>query len=422
MKLFGNSSKPPKKSPSKKDEAVSSGFGDTTDLDVTAVRQAYEKSSAEKSTEAYVKKNKKNKGRTAIIVLLIIAAVATGGFAWYRSWAVLPEIGVDETPEPVETAAPSIAPVIESEEPVEPTPTPTPEPILNISNADQREGTYTFLCVGIDQVSTSTDTIMAVTFDVENHTVDVVSIPRDTLVNVGWGTKRINTIFSANQNDINAMIEGVEKLLGYPINCHVFIDIEAFVVLVDTLGGVTYNVPHDMYHYDPTQNLLIDIKAGEQHLTGEQAIQVVRYRDNVTADIGRIDTQQDFLLTAAKQVLQIENVTKINEFASIFEEYVDTNLTLGNIVRFGEEFLKVEPEDINFHVMPWSPELIRGNSYVEIVVDDWLTMVNENLNPLEEDIKRENMDVLTWDGVYATSTSGAIYGIESFSMNPSYVE
>ncbi len=125
-------------------------------------------------------------------------------------------------------------------------------------------------------------------------------------------------------------------------------------------------------------------------------------------------------MTAAQQVLQIENITLISEFANIFEEYVETNLTLGNIVRFGEEFLKVEPEDINFHVMPFELIGIRGNSYVQITKDEWLTLINDSFNPLEEDIKLENMDVLTWDGMYATSTNGAMYGVESFSENPAY--
>ena len=175
---------------------------------------------------------------------------------------------------------------------------------------------------------------MVATFDIVNHTIDVVSIPRDTLVNVSWGTKKVNTIYSAT--GLDGLLDGISDLLGYKINCYAIVDLEAFVQLIDCIGGVDYDVPVDMYYNAPDQNLSIAIPAGPTHLDGEEALKVVRFRSGyASADIGRIETQQDFLKTVAEQLLQIGNITKINEFAKIFEEYVDTNLSLGNIVRFG---------------------------------------------------------------------------------------
>lgn len=415
MKLFGNKHAGHKaSSKGRASRTTSTGFNqDTADLDVTAVRAAYEAAAADKKTDQIVKKHKKNKAKAVLLVLLVIAAVVLAVFAWYRSWAKLPEIEGGRH-NVIESVAPEVTPAVtpgpeNSAEPVD-TPTPTPD----VGAVGQREGVYTFLAVGTDQVSGSTDTIMVATFDIIQHKIDVVSIPRDTLVSVSWGTKKVNTLYAAT--GLDGLLDGISDLLGYKINCYAIVDIEAFVKLIDCIGGVDYDVPVDMYYDAPDQDLHIAISKGMHHLDGQEALKVVRFRSGyVTADIGRIGTQQDFLMTVAKQLLQIGNITKINEFAKIFEEYVDTNLTIGNIVRFGEEFLKVKPENINFHVIPADYNgSIRMCSYCIIYVDEWLDMINECLNPLEQDITVNNVDILQWNGSVATSTTGKTYGIESF--------
>ena len=415
MKLFGNKhsgSGHSRTSPSRK---TRTGFNDdTAELDVTAVRRAYDEAAAGKKTEQLVKKHKKNRWKKVLLVVVIILAVAIGLFAWYRSWAKLPDIEQGGLHDPTADESPAIeSPEVTPGADASPSPSVEPTPDVNISG--QREGVYTFLAIGTDQVSGSTDTIMVATFDIVNHTIDVVSIPRDTLVSVSWGTKKVNTIYAST--GLDGLLDGISDLLGYKINCYAIVDLEAFVQLIDCIGGVDYNVPVDMYYDAPDQNLHIAIPAGPTHLNGEEALKVVRFRSGyATADIGRIGTQQDFLKAVAGQLLQIGNITKINEFAKIFEEYVDTNLSFGNIVRFGEEFLKVKPEDIRFHVIPANYNgSIRGGSYCIIYIDEWLEMINTYLNPLEQDITRENLDILQWDGSVATSTTGKTYGIESFT-------
>ncbi len=415
MKLFGNKHTSRKAQEKRHaSRTTRSGFNqDTADLDIIAVRAAYEAASADKKTEQIVKKHKKNKAKAVVLVLLVIIAVALAAFAWYRSWATLPDIeqggrhNVAESPEPSTAVTPALQD--------SPEPTEMPEPTPDVGASGQREGVYTFLAVGTDQVSGSTDTIMVATFDIIKHKIDIVSIPRDTLVSVSWGTKKVNTLYAAT--GLDGLLDGISDLLGYKINCYAIVDIEAFVKLIDAIGGVDYDVPVDMYYDAPDQNLHIAISKGMHHLDGTEALKVVRFRSGyATADIGRIGTQQDFLMTVAKQLLKIGNITKINEFAKIFDEYVDTNLTIGNIVRFGEEFLKVKAEDINFHMIPANYNgSIRRCSYCLINVDEWLDMINECLNPLNEDITVNDVDILQWNGSVAVSTTGKTYGIESFT-------
>ena len=90
---------------------------------------------------------------------------------------------------------------------------------------------------GTDQVSGSTDTIIVGMMDTKNHTLNFVHIPRDTLVNVSWNVKRVNTIMNYRKS-INGLIEGITDLIGYKVDSYAVVNLNAFVQLVDTIGGV----------------------------------------------------------------------------------------------------------------------------------------------------------------------------------------
>ena len=276
---------------------------------------------------------------------------------------------------------------------------------------------YTFLVVGFDQVAYHTDTIMVGRLDTEKHEINVISIPRDTLMNIPGSTKKVNELYlrSINNggNGIDGTLEGITKLLGFTPDVYAAVDLEAFVQLVDAIGGVDYDVPVDMHYSDPTQDLYINLDAGMQHLTGEQALAVMRFRSGyVTADIGRIGTQQDFLMSIASQFLSLGNIPKLGEFIDIFTEYVQTNMDAGNLAFFARQFLMCSSEDISFETIPANyNDAIKGLSYVSIYVDEWITMINEKLNPYDQPVTESNVNILTHSstsGFY--STTGTIAG------------
>ena len=126
--------------------------------------------------------------------------------------------------------------------------------------------------------------------------------------------------------------------------------------------------------------------------------------------------------SVASQLLKIGNATKVDEFAKIFKEYVETNMTLGNIVWFGLEFLKLSEEDINFYILPGNYNgSINGVSYVFVYLDEWLEMINTKLNPFKTQITMNNVNILTKDSsgnLY--STTGQIAGGYNFTSAPGY--
>lgn len=99
----------------------------------------------------------------------------------------------------------------------------------------------------------------------------------------------------------------VSGVLGFEVDGYVLVDLDAFIQIVDLVGGVYFDVPQSMYYNDPTQNLYINLAPGYQLLDGKQAMGLVRYRSYAQADIQRISVQQEFLQALAKQCLQIGN-------------------------------------------------------------------------------------------------------------------
>jgi len=297
------------------------------------------------------------------------------------------------------------------------------QPSVGNSVSDSRTGQkYTFLLVGMDDGNGNTDTIMTATFDTSDYTLNIVSIPRDTLVNVSWSVKKINSYY--NRGGIDATMEGVGKLLGYMPDFYVCVDMEAFVTLVDEIGGVWFDVPQNMYYVDEFQGLYIDFDKGYQLLNGEDALKVMRFRRYGNADIGRINTQQQFLLTVCGQLMENMDSLSISTLAEVFLNHVETSLDYGEVIWLAQEFFKMDFENIDFHTMPadYYDDIYHGgawNSYVTVYVDEWIDMVNEYLNPFDDPVELRNLDILTRNSSgYIYPTTGVYAGRESWGNNP----
>jgi hypothetical protein len=179
---------------------------------------------------------------------------------------------------------------------------------------------------------------------------------------------------------------------------------KAFKALIDAVGGIEYNVPRNMNYDDPAQNLHIHYSKGVQRLSGQQALEVLRFRRYADADIGRIRTQQDFLMTAAGQLLAAKGSIKVLDIANIFINYVKTDMTLQNIIWLASELYKLDSENITFTTMPGDYNAsVNGDSYVTIYVDDWLKVINDKLNPFLEPIRLDELSI------YTRNSSGALY-------------
>ena len=182
------------------------------------------------------------------------------------------------------------------------------------------------------------DTMLLLRFDPETKRLTVLSIPRDTRTYIeGHGIAKIN---AANVHGGPALTaKTVSELLnGVGIDRYVRVNVQGVQSLVDALGGVTVYVPEDMKYQDDSQHLYINLKKGKQHLDGEKALQLLRFRYDKNGDIGRVQRQQMVMRALTEQALNPATLARLPKILSVIQSYIDTNLSveeLAALVGFG---------------------------------------------------------------------------------------
>ena len=307
---------------------------------------------------------------------------------------------------------------------------------VNLAASGRREGVYTFLLVGQDTAGGgNTDTMILAAYDTKGKTVHAMSLPRDTIINVSWNTKKLNTVYNYYkgrdpdtqvEKGMTALKEHVGKLTGITPDFYVIIQWDAVKELVDALGGVTFNVPYNMDYDDPTpgQDLHIHQMKGERLLSGDDAMQVIRWRQNnrnspygyiSIGDAGRMEIQQDFLKAVARECLKLENLLKAPELARIFTENVTTDIPLGNLIWFAQQAIGMNAEeDVHFATLPYTGYnryfgYNRFTSYVLPVADELVELVNDGFNPYLREVTLSDLELLVLhsDGSLSV-TSGSL--------------
>ena len=290
------------------------------------------------------------------------------------------------------------------------------------------EDFYTVLILGRDTGGGgNTDTMLLASYDVTNQKATVMSIPRDTMVNVSWDIKRINSVYNyygAGEKGIQHLYKEVAQLVGFEPDYQVVVEWDAVGEIVNAMGGVYFDVPRNMNYDDPTQNLHIHQEKGYRLLSGDDAMQVIRYRhDNRVngktlgypdGDLGRIATQQAFLKAVVEQLLQVKNLTKLNQFVKVFQNNVETDMTFTNILWFAQQavFGGLKVENVNFVTMPntpvscWSRTYQNYQSYVVPNAQELLDLVNSDLSPFVEPSVLSDLDIMSInaDGSVSSTT------------------
>lgn len=302
------------------------------------------------------------------------------------------------------------------------TPGPGESTTTIASDSGRRSGVYTLLVAGKDTGGGgNTDTMILASFDTRAKKINAISLPRDTMVNVSWRTKKLNTVYNYHkgkdkdtqvENGMSGLRTYVGKLTGIIPDYYVVVEWDAVGELVDALGGVTFNVPYTMDYDDPAQDLHIHQAKGERLLSGEDAMQVIRWRKNNggkgIGDAGRMEIQQSFLMAVARECLQLKHVANIPAFAKIFQQNVTTDLSVGNLVWLAEKAVGMNvEEDIRFFTMPYD-NYSRGTAYVLPRVPELLAVLNDGINPYKRDIVSSDLETFYKNNGTLTLTSGVL--------------
>ncbi|MGB4439150.1 MAG: LCP family protein [Sedimentibacter sp.] len=228
------------------------------------------------------------------------------------------------------------------------------------------------LLVGLE--GTRSDTIMLASFDRKTKEANIISIPRDTYYQrEGYSkyadTQKINAIFGMEDEGIKALIEAVENLTGLPINNYVTVDYDGVRAAVDAIGGVEVDVPFHMRYSDPYADppLDINIPAGKQIIYGDKAMEFLRFRktnyagysEYVNGDLGRVEVQQKFIKSAIDKALSL----KLPSVISAVYPYVETDITLTNLLSLGKDVIGFSTENLETTTLPGTDKMMAGLSF-----------------------------------------------------------
>lgn len=358
------------------------------------------------------------KNRTPKLVRLLMTAAlcAAAGLIALYSVYMLWERPPEKAAAPLAAKAPPL-PADPGETPAAGTPTPAPTP----ASSEEPGGIYTLLLVGNDDGNGNTDTILLAKLDTGAHSLHVVSIPRDTLINADWEVRKVNAVYWGERlrggSGIEALRRHIRMLTGFEPDNYAVLDLADLIRAVDLLGGVDFDVPFAMHYDDPSQNLHIHLEAGQQHLSGEQVMGLLRYRSGYpTGDLGRIEMQQGFLRACLAQYAALGSVPNLMKAAEYLAGAVDTDLTAANMAWYLRQALRCG-DDLTFETLPTEPATVHKYSYAVVRLGDWLAMLNDSLNPTEREITAADLD-LVYRGSGGFTATGELRGAWYYSWTP----
>lgn len=284
-------------------------------------------------------------------------------------------------------------------------------PVTSSGNNDsgRKKDFYTFLVMGRDYVGLNTDIIMLISFDIENESINIMQIPRDTYMKVDSTPFKINAVYAVmhnrakyrNEKDVDDasmkdFISLLEQNLCIKIDNYALCNISGFRNIIDILGGVTMDVPYDMYYSDPEQGLYINLKKGIQTLDGSKAEQFIRYRSGyIQGDIGRIDAQKLFMSALIEQLKAEMSIGTLTSIAGEAVKNVKTSMSLADIIYFIKEFYLIKNADMNFISFPGSDtraEITTGASYYIMHRADMMALMNLYFNVYKSEITDAQFD------------------------------
>ncbi|MBN1596094.1 LCP family protein, partial [candidate division FCPU426 bacterium] len=228
------------------------------------------------------------------------------------------------------------------------------------------------LILGTDDVDYSkhTDTIMILHWRPLPRRLAMLSIPRDTLIQMPKrGPMKINAVYAyghalgSREYGLAMTRASLETLLGIKINYVVHLRYSNFIKLIDALGGVPIYVEKRMRYTDQAGGVNIDMEPGYQLLDGRQALNYVRFRHDRDGDIGRIRRQQKFTKAFISQLAQFSKLHRTAAAFYTFINQMETNLGLPAAMFLAVEIKGVARGSWRQAILPGKGVYIDGKSY-----------------------------------------------------------
>ncbi len=269
------------------------------------------------------------------------------------------------------------------------------------------------LLVGSDvkyQQRNRADTIMVASISLEDNKAGIISIPRDTRVRFSDQDKyhKINAAYA--YGGVELIQQTLEQLLSIKIDHYLELDYNGFIEVVDTLGGVEINLEKDLYYVDQADDLYINLKAGRQRLSGEDALGYVRFRHDALGDIGRIKRQQKFLKALFNEALSLGTVLKLPQLIGDISNNVSTDLRFSQMLQVASSISDFNLEEIQMEMLPGEPQYIAGISYWIPFEEETRVLVNTLIRN-KSYLNHKELELVILNGIGEAGIARNIAGI-----------
>ncbi|MGM9566889.1 MAG: LCP family protein [Clostridia bacterium] len=285
-------------------------------------------------------KKKKNKFTTAVFVIVLVCLMFLFGWIGYVGAYIYPLLTGANDEDEVK------APITEEQKEA----FASGELTILLMGSDFREG----------DTQSRSDTLMVAFVNLDQKQIRLLSMPRDTYVTIPTTGERTKINHSYAYGGVDLVKQTLESNFGIKCDYYMDVDFQGFIDVIDALGGITVDVPQDMYYPDEG----IDLTAGVQQLDGNKALQFCRFRGDGQGDLGRIDRQQAFLVAMKEKMFSAGTLLKIPDICSAVMDNMQTDFTGTQILQIllqfknGVDFQTYQPEN--------TPDYIDEISYVFI--------------------------------------------------------
>jgi LCP family protein required for cell wall assembly len=276
----------------------------------------------------------------------------------------------------------------------------------------------TFILLGydeVDQFAHRSDTLMVGAVDFIARKVNVLSIPRDTLVQIPrHGYQKVNAAYSLGHDDL--VLQTVENFTGVDIDYVIAVNYEGFVEVVDALGGVDVTIDRAMNYDDRRGNLHIHFEPGDHHLDGQKALELARFRKYHRGDLERIEMQQMLLRTLIDQAIKPQNIFNLNPAAKAIVDNISITIN-DESPRKVPEILDQRPvlsllgfvkeldgDDITFYTLPTTDIMYEGLSS--------LIPQYSNMRIMLDEVFTDDAPV-GWDNIDFEFVQSSVSGLEN---------
>ena len=284
-----------------------------------------------------------------------------------------------------------------------------------VSTADQSKikEVVNVAILGTDEDGFRADVNMVASFNTNTKELHFISVPRDSCVtmtdemiaflekdnqyvpqqNGVYGQCKLTEVhaYAGKGNRCAFSVAMLEEILGVKMDYYVKVDLNAFKEIVDAVDGVDFEVEQRLYYVDPYQDLYIDLYPGMQHLDGEKAEQLVRFREGYAQkDLKRIEVQQEFIQALIEKVCSSETLMKnLNNLVEVALDCTESNISVSEALKYVKYVKDFDPDKITSDTVPYVGD---PGKYVYLDEEGIKELIDWRINGIEPAEDAQTMD------------------------------